>query len=141
MFPKESRPPYLQEDTYFNTFKPEVALQAVMGWAQTVAMQKSNQLKEKKAEKSTDMRKNMAIKMVEVKEGKDDATTVFHPQRFLRPPVVGLEKYWNLYPKKWDEKYFSVYMEDVGLQHELGQRQIELLHDRRSAIKVKMFAN
>ena len=140
MFPKESRPPYLQEDTYFNTFKPEVALQAVMGWAQTVAMQKSNQLKEKKAEKSTDMRKNMAIKMVEVKEGKDDATTVFHPQRFLRPPVVGLEKYWNLYPKKWDEKYFSVYMEDVGLQHELGQRQIELLHDRRSAIKVKMFA-
>ena len=44
MFPKESRPPYLQEDTYFNTFKPEVALQAVMGWAQTVAMQKSNQL-------------------------------------------------------------------------------------------------
>ena len=31
-------------------------------------------------------------------------------------------------------------MEDVGLQNELGQRQVELLHDRRSAIKVKMFA-
>ena len=57
--------------------------------------------------------------MVVVKEGKDDATTVFHPQRFLRPPVVGLDKYWNLYPKKWDEKYFSVFMEDVGLQNEL----------------------
>ena len=33
-----------------------------------------------------------------------------------------------------------VYREDVGLQHDLGQRQVELLHDRRSAIKVKMFA-
>ena len=140
MFPKEARPPYLQDDAYFNTFKPEVALQAVMNWAQTEAMNKANQLKEKKAEKTTDMRKNTAVKVVEVKEGKDDATTVFHPQRFLRPPVVSLEKYWNLYPKKWDEKYFSVFMEDVGLQNELGQRQIELLHDRRSAIKVKMFA-
>ena len=140
MFPKETRPPYLQDDSYFNKFKPEVALQAVMNWAQTEAMQKANQLKEKKAEKATDMRKNTAIKMVEIKEGKDDATTVFHPQRFLRPPVVGLEKYWSLYPKKWDEKYFSVFMEDVGLQNELGQRQIELLHDRTSALKVKMFA-
>lgn len=111
-----------------------------MNWAQTEAMQKANQLKEKKAEKSTDMRKNTAIKMVEIKEGKDDATTVFHPQRFLRPPVVSLEKYWNLFPKKWEEKYFSVFMEDVGLQNELGQRQIELLHDRTSALKVKMFA-
>ena len=140
MFPKEVRPPYLQDDAYFNQFKPEVALQAVMNWAQTEAMQKANSLKEKKAEKATDMRKNTAVKLVEVKEGKDDSTTVFHPQRFLRPPVVSLEKYWKLFPKKWDEKYFSVFMEDVGLQNELGQRQIELLHDRRSAIKVKMFA-
>ena len=140
MFPKEARPPFLQDDAYFNTFKPEVALQAVMAWAQTAAMEKANQLKEQKVEKGMDMRKNTAVKMVVVKEGKDDATTVFHPQRFLRPPVVGLDKYWNLYPKKWDEKYFSVFMEDVGLQNELGQRQVELLHDRRSAIKVKMFA-
>ena len=48
MFPKETRPPYLQDDSYFNKFKPEVALQAVMNWAQTEAMQKANQLKEKK---------------------------------------------------------------------------------------------
>ena len=46
---------------------------------------KANQLKEQKVEKGTNMRKNNAVKMVEVKEGKDDATTVFHPQRFLRP--------------------------------------------------------
>ena len=140
MFPKEARPPYLQDDSYFNKFKPEVALQAVMAWAQTSALEKANQLKEQKVEKGTNMRKNNAVKMVEVKEGKDDATTVFHPQRFLRPPVVGLDKYWSLFPKKWEEKYYSVYMEDVGLQNDLGQRQIELLHDRRSAIKVKMFA-
>ena len=140
MFPKENRPPFLQDDCYFKTFKPEVALQAVMAWAQTAAMEKANQLKEQKVEKSSDMRKNTAVKMVQVKEGTDDATTVFHPQRFLRPPVVSLDKYWSLFPKKWDEKYFSVFMEDVGLQNELGQRQIELLHDRRSSIKVKMFA-
>ena len=140
MFPKETRPPFLQDDSFFNSFKPEVALQAVMAWAQTAAMEKANKLKEQKVEKGKDMRKNTAVKMVEVKEGKDDATTVFHPQRFLRPPVVGLDKYWSLYPKQWEEKYYSVFMEDVGLQNELGQRQIELLHDRRSAIKVKMFA-
>ena len=140
MFPKESRPPYLQDDCYFNTFKPEVALQAVLWWAQTQAVQKSNQLKEKKAEKATDMKTNTAVKMVDIKAGKDDSTTQFHPQRFLRPPVVAPEKYWNLFPKKWEEKYYSVYLEDVGLQHDLGQRQIELLHDRRSCIKIKMFA-
>ena len=140
MFPKESRPTYLQDDDYFNSFPPEVALQAVMGWAQTMAVQKSNQLKEKKAEKATDMKTNTAVKLVEVKAGNDDATTQFHPQRFLRPPVVAPEKYWALFPKKWEEKYYSVYLEDVGLQHDLGQRQVELLHDRRSSIKIKMFA-
>ena len=141
MFPKETRPPYLQDDDFFNTFKSEVALQAVMNWAQTVAMQKANKLKETKAEKRTNMKKNTAIKVMKVEEGEDDATSKLHPQRFLfRPPVVGLDKYWNLYPKEWEEKYYSVYMEDVGLQHDLGQRQVELLHDRRSAIKVKMFA-
>ena len=122
MFPKEARPPYLQDDSYFNKFKPEVALQAVMAWGQTSALEKANQLKEQKVEKGTNMRKNTAVKMVEVKEGKDDATTVFHPQRFLRPPVVGLDKYWSLFPKKWEEKYYSVYMEDVGLQNDLGRR-------------------
>ena len=140
MFPKEARPPYLQDDKYFDTFKPDVALQAVMAWAQTLAVQKANTLKESKAEKTSNVRKNTNVKVVEVAAGKDDATTVFHPQRFLRPPVVAVEKYWNLFPKAWGEKYYSVYLEDVGLQNELGQRQIELLHDRRSAIKIKMFA-
>ena len=140
MFPKEDRPPYLQDDSYFNTFKPEVALQAVLGWAQTRAVQKANQLKEKKAEKASDLKTNTAVKVVDVKPGKDDSTTQFHPQRFLRPPVVAPEKYWNIFPKKWEEKYYSVYLEDVGLQNDLGQRQIELLHDRRSSIKIKMFA-
>ena len=41
MFPKEARPPYLQDDEYFDSFKPEVALQAVMSWGQTMAVQKS----------------------------------------------------------------------------------------------------
>ena len=67
MFPKEARPPYLQDDAYFNTFTPEVALKAVMGWAQTMAVQKSNQLKEKKAEKASDLKTNTAVKMVDIK--------------------------------------------------------------------------
>ena len=123
MFPKEARPPYLQDDQYFDTFKPDVALQAVMAWAQTLAVQKSNTLKENKAEKTSNVRKNTKVKVVEVQAGKDDATTLFHPQRFLRPPVVAVEKYWNIFPKCWEEKYYSVYLEDVGLQNELGQRQ------------------
>lgn len=140
MFPKEARPPYLQDDDYFDSFRPEIALQAIMAWGQTLAVQKANTLKETKAEKSSNVRTNTKVKVVNVKEGQDDATTLFHPQRFLRPPVVAVEKYWGLYPKAWEEKYYSVYLEDVGLQNELGQRQIELLHDRRSAIKIKMFA-
>ena len=117
MFPKDVRPPYLQDDEYFNSFKPEVALQAVMAWGQTMAVQQSNMLKEKKAEKATTLKTNTEVKMVEIKSGQDNATTKFHPQRFLRPPVVAPEKYWSLFPKKWEEKYYSVYLEDVGLQH------------------------
>ena len=67
MLPKEARPPYLQDDAYFNTFTPEVALKAVMGWAQTKAVQKSNQLKEKKAEEASDLKTNTAVKMVDIK--------------------------------------------------------------------------
>ena len=140
MFPKESRPPYLQDDEYFDSFAPEVALKAVMTWAQTRAVEKANTLKENKAEKSSNVKKNTKVKLVEVEAGQDDATTVLHPQRFLRHPVVAVEKYWHLMPKSWDEKYYSVYLEHVGLQNDLGQRQVELLHDRRSAIKIKMFA-
>ena len=140
MFSKEDRPPYLQDDDFFDQFKPEVALQAILTWGQTRAAQKANTLRESKEEQKMNVRKNTWVKMVEVKEGKDDATTVFHPQRFLRPPVVAPEKYWGLYPKAWPEKYYSVFLEHVGLQNDLGVRQIELLHDRRSAIKIKMFA-
>ena len=93
MFPKESRPPYLQDDDYFDSFKQEIALQAVMAWGQTMAVQKSNTLKENKAEKTNNMRRNTMVKLVEVKAGQDDATSVFHPQRFMRPPVVAVEKY------------------------------------------------
>ena len=31
MFSKEGRPPYLQDDDFFDKFKPEVALQATSG--------------------------------------------------------------------------------------------------------------
>ena len=69
------------------------------------------------------MKKNTAIKIDEGagEKGEDDATSKLHPQHFLfRPPVVGLDMYWNLYRKDWEEKYYFVYMEDVGLQHDLG---------------------
>ena len=44
-----------------------MALKAVMGWAQTTAVQKSNQLKEKKAERASDLKTNTAVKMVDIK--------------------------------------------------------------------------
>ena len=72
-------------------------------------MQKANKLKEAKAEKRTNMKKNTAIKVMKVEEGEDDATSKLHPQHFLfRPPVVGLDKVWNLYRKDWEEKYYFV---------------------------------
>ena len=96
-----------------------------------VAMQKANKLKEVKAEKRTSMKKNTRSKeenqheeeysIKRSRRRKARTMSKLHPQHFLfRPPVVGLDMYWNLYRKDWEEKYYFVYMEDVGLQHDLG---------------------
>ena len=103
--------------------------------------ERSNIMKLKKVEKNSSLKKNTDVKKMKVEEGEDDATTIFHPQRFMmRPPVVDLKKCWSLYPTSWPETYYSVYLTDVGLDNQLGQKQIELLHDRRSEIKIKYFA-
>ena len=94
-------------------------------------MQKANKLKEVKAEKRTSMKKNTRSKeenqheeeysIKRSRRRKARTMSKLHPQHFLfRPPVVGLDMYWNLYRKDWEEKYYFVYMEDVGLQHDLG---------------------
>ena len=141
IYPKDVRPDFLQDDSFFDTFDPQAALQAVMMWGQTKAMIEANTLKAKKAEKSDDMKLNTDIKVVKVEAGEDDATKVFHPQRFqMRPPVVDLQKVWSLYPTHWPETYYSVYLTDVGLDNQLGHKQLELLHDRRKPIKVQYFA-
>ena len=140
-FPKESRPPHLQDDELVDAMDINVVAQMVLTWKQIQVMEKSNELKAKKADSKNSMKKNNPVKLIAIKEGEDDATTIFHQQRFaMRPPVVAPAKYWHLYPVEWKETYYSVHLEHVGLENVLGQKQISLLHDRRSELKINYFS-
>ena len=84
---------------------------------------------------------NTEIKSIELEAGNDNAKDDLHPQRFqMRTPVVSPSKYWELFPVKWPEVYYTAYLADVGLEDQLGQKQIEMLHDRRSPLQIKMFS-
>lgn len=141
-FTKEERPPYLRDDDICNAMSIESITDQISRWEETKARREANEIKAKKAEPKSSMKRNTAIKSIVFSEGPDDATTILHPQRFMfRSPVVPLSKYWDLYPQAWQEVYYSIYLEDVGLENVLGQKQIELLHDRRSEIRVHKFSN
>ena len=139
-FPKNMRPEHLQDDEIFDSLSLEAVTNQMALWSQTRATQEATEVKKKRSEKIGN-KSNTAIKPVTILEGKDDATTLFHPQRYsLRPPVTGQHKVWDQYPTHWPEIYFSVNLSDVGLENDLGQKQLELLHDRRSDIRINMFA-
>ena len=140
-FPKDIRPPHLQDDELVDSMDTNIVAQMVLTWKQIQVMEKSNELKSKKAESKNNMKKNNSIKSVKIQEGEDDSTNVFHKQRFsMRMPVVAPSKYWDLYPVEWKEVYYSVHLEHVGLENVLGQKQIALLHDRRSELKIHYFS-
>ena len=123
-FPKEMRPEHLQDDEIFDTLFLESVTSQMALWSQTRAYQEATELKRKKAER-TGNKSNTNVKSVLVKEGLDDATNIFHPQRYaLRPSVVGQEKIWGSYPTHWPEVYYSVNLTDVGLENQFGQKQI-----------------
>ena len=139
-FPKDKQPEHLQDDAIFDALSLEAVTSQLAIWSQTKATQEATALKMKKAERGA-TEGNTAVKPVTIKEGVDDATTNFHPQRYsLRPPVCGQGKIWDNYPTHWPEVYYSVNLSDVGLENQLGHKVIELLHDQRSKIEVKMFA-
>ena len=56
------------------------------------------------------------------------------------PGIGSSFRIWDAYPTHWPEVYYSVDLSDVGLENDLGQKQIKLLHDRRSEITINMFA-
>ena len=139
-FPKEVRPPHLQDDEIVDAMDLNIVAQQVMKWSEIQVMKEANEIKAKKNDKNS-MKKNTEIKTVKVEEGEDDATTKFHNQRFcMRTPVVAPHKYWHLYPTEWKEVYYSVHLEHVGLENTLGQKQILLLHNRTNELKVHMFS-
>ena len=140
-FSKEMRPDHLQDEEIFDALSLESVTNQMAIWSQTKATREATAPKAKKAERVGN-KSNTTVKPVKIEEGTDDATSVFHPQRYkLRPSVVGQEKVWENYPTHWPEIYYSVNLSDVGLDNQLGQKQLELLHDRRRMISVKMFAS
>ena len=140
-YPKNKRPEHLQDDDVFDSLTiGEVTLQLSM-WSQTLATREATAQNEKKASEKKDHKTNTSVKTVKIEAGEDDATSIFHPQHYsMRPPVSGMGKIWESYPTHWPEVYYSTDLSDVGLDNVLGQKQLELLHDRRSKIEIKMFA-
>ena len=139
-WPKSDRPAHLQDDQIFNLMSIESVTEQISRWEQTKALQKSNEIKVMKTGGKT-FKTNQDIKTMKVDAGEDNATDIFHPQRYkIRPAVVSIDKTWDLYPTNWPEIYYSQNLEDVGLEDQLGQKQIELLHDRRSSLEIKMFS-
>ena len=139
-WPKAERPAHLQDDQIFNLMSIESVTEQISRWEQTKALQKSNEIKVLKTGGKT-FKTNQDIKTMKIEAGEDNATDIFHPQRYkIRPAVVRVDKTWALYPTNWPEIYYSQNLEDVGLEDQFGQKQIELLHDRRSSIEIKMFS-
>ena len=135
------RPEHLQDDDIFNALSIEAVTNQLAIWSQTKATQEATAMKAKKSEKSGS-KSNTAVKTIQINEGEHDATTKFHPQQYaMRPSVCGQEKVWPNYPVEWPEIYYSVNLADVGLENELGQKQIKLLHSRASEIKINMFTS
>ena len=130
----------MQDDEIFDLLSIESVNEQLSRWEQTKTLREANEIKANQGKKSV-YKKNTEIKPLEIEAGTDNAKDKLHPQRFLmRTPVVSPDNYWDLFPVKWPETYYTVYLEDVGLEDQLGQKQLELLHDRRSPIRVKMFS-
>ena len=138
---KDIRPPHLQDDEVLNSLSIESACQQIMQWTVTKAMLESNELKKNEAEsKSTREKPDEDIKKILVESGEDDATETLHNQRFcFRTPLKDPSGYWALFPKKWSEINKSVYLDHLGLETICSPRVLELLHDRTSHLKIKMF--
>ena len=139
-FPKDKRPPELEDDELVNAMDTNVVAQMVMKHQELKIMREANEIKTKKAESKSTMKKNTEVKIVKIEAGEDDSTTVLHPKRFLRPPVLAPSRYWHLFPVEYKEIYYSIHLEHVGLENVLSQKTVALLHDRRNEFKVQFFS-
>ena len=140
-FSKDDRPPYLQDDEVFNLLSVEAAALQIMQWQQTKAMIAANTLKEKKSKRIAGREKpDETVKIVRVEAGEDDAMNNLHQQRFMmRTPLKDPQEYWDLFPKKWPEVNKSIFLDHLGLENICSPRTLELLHDRRNKLEIKMF--
>ena len=140
-WPKDLRPPHLEDDEVFNTLSVEAAANHIMQWMTTKAMMASNEHKEKRSRSMAGREKpDEPIKKVKVEAGEDDALSIFHFKRFkLRTPLTDPKDYWHLMPIKWPEVNKSLYLENIGMDNICSPKTLEMLHDRSSPIEIKMF--
>ena len=140
-WPKETRPPHLEDDEVFNTLSVEAAANHIMQWMTTKAMMTNNELKEKRSRSMAGREKpDEDIKRLKVEAGSDDAVSTLHKQRFkFRTPLAEPKDYWHLMPLKWPEVNKSLYLENIGMDNICSPKTIEMLHDRSSPLEIKMF--
>ena len=143
IFPPSVRPDWLLEDRMINSLPRATVATVIAQSKMTEAINRQNKLREEKADKSKGgLRKDEEIKLVTVKAGEDDATSVLHPQRFLlRTPLTKPEVYWDMVPVKWPETNKKLQLAHLGLDHVISARTKELVHDRSDVtINIKMFS-
>ena len=72
-------------------------------------------------------------------EQDDDAAELLHPVRFERGPVVELEDFWRLMPKKRTPTFRHLPLEHAGLASHVNECVIVRAHDRTMPLRLRMF--
>ena len=71
----------------------------------------------------------------------DNRQTSLHPARFLPQSLAPPSQWWHLTPTKRDIIVSSIQLRHLGVEYQVSPRTIELCHDRKNILTIKMFCN
>ena len=69
----------------------------------------------------------------------DDRQTVLHPSRFFPASLSPVEDWWRQTPNKHDITVSAIQLRHLGIEHMVSPKTIEMCHDRRATLTIKMF--
>ena len=143
IFPKKDRPDWLAEDNIIDSLPTATVANVISQHKMTIALERQNSLREDKATKSKGgLKTDQEIKIINMVEGEDNATSKLHEQRFMmRTPLLEPSKYWDLYPVKWPEVNKRIHLTHLGLDSIISAKTLEIIHDRSDpTLTIKMFS-
>ena len=86
-YPKDQRPPHLQDDDIFDSMSIDAVTSQIGQWSHTKAIQETNAIKAKKNEK-TNNKTNTEIKKVKIEAGEDDSTFQVKSSEWKCPELI-----------------------------------------------------